>query len=105
MAHSFSLPAALPMKKTVSFSDEYGMNHKFTVNDAVWDHVQAVVENQQGTGTTPVFNFGIYHCPSISSLPSTISQASYGSGGSQASASASAPPPPPPPPPPPLTSR
>ena len=74
--HSFSLPAAMPLPKTVSFSDEYGINHDFNVNDAIWDHVCALVENTQGSGSTPVFRFGIYHRPSTASLQSTVSQAS-----------------------------
>ena len=85
---SQSLPAALPMPKTVSYSDEYGINHQFAVQDPVYDHVRALISNTKGAGTTPVFRFGVFHRPSVSSLPSTTSQASsmssFASGGGTA---------------------
>ena len=88
MHQSYSLPATLPMQKTVSFSDEYGINHHFAVHDPVYDHVRALVENSQTAGTRPVFRFGIHHRPSVTSLPSTPSQSSFASAGSQASGTA-----------------
>ena len=100
MAHMQSLPTVLHMKKRVTVSDENGVVSEYTVNDAAWNHVHAVVENADPSASTqvgtpsapnpPVFRFGIYQTPSIGSLPSAAShhssQTSFGSTGTQASA-------------------
>ena len=79
----------MPVEKRVSFSDEYGMNRDFTVNDTVWNHVRALVESNNTSANPPTFQFGIYQQPSMTSLPSRTlqhsSQTSFGSTASQTS--------------------